>query len=564
MKLTIMQDGEITAELELTEKARLIGSADGCDIQIEDAKVAARHAQLFLQGQECYIGDVEGTTGTYVNDLKISQSVALKSLDTIRVGGFQFQILIADEQAIEHVPSDSSKESNKDNVAASSVKLGKGLFNLAKAASREAGRGAKLAALKTHLEKLKHIDLSRSLADLGAQAYEIKWLPGEYEAIYREISAIDEELRNKRAQEAVSDDQSYTQKTKAKIIDLKNKAQAEALEIKRRNKCEEFGRLILKTGGEIPHLETRIQNVRVVESQIDSLQNEFEQRAGDKSGYADLVSASKGIGVATMSATLGIGAATVSATRLPIWKKPVAWAAIFVLAITFVIFTKINKSTSSANVRSSPTKQSYALDKTEYDRLWSVGYQRGIEFTAQELIEMLTNPDGFTEQMRRDGIDFSSSDELAKARRDAYQKGYDTGAKVNAQQQQILNSIAKEGTKTREAAQASATTRGIVVDVPRATYQQDNTSAMQAMEQNRQALLKVEEDKIRQNEAASKRRMLQAEISGLEAEIRGLQMEISAARAAGNHDLISSKSSICDAKSSLLTMKKVQLSQLYQ
>ena len=85
------------------------------------------------------------------------------------------------------------------NPATGGKGFGKGLLDLAKASAKEAGRGAKLAALKTQMEKLKRMDLVNALAALGAKAHETKALAETFGPQYAEIDVLDEDIKTKRA-----------------------------------------------------------------------------------------------------------------------------------------------------------------------------------------------------------------------------------------------------------------------------------------------------------------------------------------------------------------------------
>ncbi|MFO0728017.1 MAG: AgmX/PglI C-terminal domain-containing protein [Myxococcota bacterium] len=68
-----------------------IGSAPECAIRLEDAKVAPRHAVLYVEGGRLMIADNGGTSGVLVNGQVIGSAV-VSGLDDIRIGDFRLKV----------------------------------------------------------------------------------------------------------------------------------------------------------------------------------------------------------------------------------------------------------------------------------------------------------------------------------------------------------------------------------------------------------------------------------------------------------------------------------------
>jgi hypothetical protein len=74
-------------ELILTRDQITIGRAENCDVGLfGDAAVDKLHARIIRQGTEFILDDAGSTTGTYVNDMRLTGSHVLRSGDLIRVG----------------------------------------------------------------------------------------------------------------------------------------------------------------------------------------------------------------------------------------------------------------------------------------------------------------------------------------------------------------------------------------------------------------------------------------------------------------------------------------------
>lgn len=218
--------------------------------------------------------------------------------------------------------------------------LGKGLLNLAKASAREAGRGARLAALKTQIEKLKRMDLVNALAALGSKAHETKALIEKFGSQYAEIDGLDEGIKAKRAGVTAKDDDGFAGKAKAKAISVKMGAEAEALAHKRKNKCAEIGRGIVDGGSAVDGLGPEIQAIADIQRRIEDLDKQLATVAEDRTGRDAFAASAK-----------SLGADAKAASKSPIWKKPAVWvgiAAVLVVLAAVVFFKGGGSGTSGA------------------------------------------------------------------------------------------------------------------------------------------------------------------------------------------------------------------------
>jgi pSer/pThr/pTyr-binding forkhead associated (FHA) protein len=70
-----------------------VGRASGCDLRLDDPKVSRQHATLEpLDGGVLLVYDHTSLNGTWVNDVRITCSAALRSGDRLRIGGSVFVV----------------------------------------------------------------------------------------------------------------------------------------------------------------------------------------------------------------------------------------------------------------------------------------------------------------------------------------------------------------------------------------------------------------------------------------------------------------------------------------
>jgi pSer/pThr/pTyr-binding forkhead associated (FHA) protein len=70
---------------EVTQRRVVIGRSRDCDIQLADANVSRRHAELRQEGASYWIVDLGSTNGLEVNGKRVKRA-KLRSGDTITVG----------------------------------------------------------------------------------------------------------------------------------------------------------------------------------------------------------------------------------------------------------------------------------------------------------------------------------------------------------------------------------------------------------------------------------------------------------------------------------------------
>ena len=63
----------------------MLGRSKDCDVQVEDANVSRRHAELRREGSSWWLVDLDSTNGTELNGKRV-QRVKLSDGDTITLG----------------------------------------------------------------------------------------------------------------------------------------------------------------------------------------------------------------------------------------------------------------------------------------------------------------------------------------------------------------------------------------------------------------------------------------------------------------------------------------------
>ncbi|HID23245.1 MAG TPA: FHA domain-containing protein [Planctomycetaceae bacterium] len=86
-RLVLLQKGE-AKRYELTKSETLLGRHPDCDIQLGSNTVSRRHAKVIRKDDVYYLEDLGSGNGTYVNGKRITERVALKDEDRVKLGPF--------------------------------------------------------------------------------------------------------------------------------------------------------------------------------------------------------------------------------------------------------------------------------------------------------------------------------------------------------------------------------------------------------------------------------------------------------------------------------------------
>jgi pSer/pThr/pTyr-binding forkhead associated (FHA) protein len=75
----------------------IVGRAPPCELLLNDRKVSRRHATLLVLNGTLTVSDHGSLNGTWVNDRRIVDPVALRTGDRLRIGGSEFLVTQADQ-----------------------------------------------------------------------------------------------------------------------------------------------------------------------------------------------------------------------------------------------------------------------------------------------------------------------------------------------------------------------------------------------------------------------------------------------------------------------------------
>ena len=90
-KLVILTQGMTGRAHELNVDRTTIGRVEDNTFQITDASVSSHHCEVLLRGAEVLIRDLNSTNGSFINDVRITESV-LKPGQTLRLGQIELKL----------------------------------------------------------------------------------------------------------------------------------------------------------------------------------------------------------------------------------------------------------------------------------------------------------------------------------------------------------------------------------------------------------------------------------------------------------------------------------------
>lgn len=93
--LSLADGRSITLHNALTS----IGRDQGCDLQLIDATVSKRHAQIAIRDGQAEVSDLASFNGTYVNGIRIFASRSLRHGDVLSFGEHKLQVLLQRQPA---------------------------------------------------------------------------------------------------------------------------------------------------------------------------------------------------------------------------------------------------------------------------------------------------------------------------------------------------------------------------------------------------------------------------------------------------------------------------------
>jgi FHA domain len=80
------EHGSKLGAVPLDGKPVQIGRAEACQVRLEDTYASSFHARLFLRDGEWFVEDLGSTNGTFLNQQRVTEPVAVGTGDRVRIG----------------------------------------------------------------------------------------------------------------------------------------------------------------------------------------------------------------------------------------------------------------------------------------------------------------------------------------------------------------------------------------------------------------------------------------------------------------------------------------------
>ncbi|MCI0332116.1 MAG: FHA domain-containing protein [Planctomycetes bacterium] len=97
LKLIVLAGAKQGLEIPLKKDKFLIGRAKECSLRAGSEAISRRHCAIVRKDGSWKVRDLGSRNGTYVNDTRIAEEVALKPGDELRVGPLKFKIATAEK-----------------------------------------------------------------------------------------------------------------------------------------------------------------------------------------------------------------------------------------------------------------------------------------------------------------------------------------------------------------------------------------------------------------------------------------------------------------------------------
>lgn len=270
-------------EMPLSKEVVRIGRGADNDVVIENESVSVHHAVIRQNDGSYHVQDLGSTNGTTVN----GESVTTANLgDSAAVG---FGSVICSFLESQKAPPATFGTNGADCATSHHIEEQKRgeqptiwsrLAGYGKSAIKGTKKGARLAALRTNIEKVKRIDLRQAHSALGRKCYELRMLPEQFATAYLEIEKLEVRIADKRKGVHAAEGAKAGDKLQAFIEDQASKAAGGALGLKLNQLFVELGRVIAGgVAGEMPIAE--LLRVRDLEQRIAALDGDVVVLRGD-------------------------------------------------------------------------------------------------------------------------------------------------------------------------------------------------------------------------------------------------------------------------------------------
>jgi pSer/pThr/pTyr-binding forkhead associated (FHA) protein len=94
-KLVILSQGMTGRSHDLKVDKTTIGRVDDNTFPIPEASVSSHHCEIFLQGEQVVVKDLNSTNGTFINGDKVTGEATLKPGQILRLGQVELRLEVA-------------------------------------------------------------------------------------------------------------------------------------------------------------------------------------------------------------------------------------------------------------------------------------------------------------------------------------------------------------------------------------------------------------------------------------------------------------------------------------
>ena len=148
MWLEVTSGPDAGAAVELpADRTFVLGRQRGCDLVVRDARASRQHAELVPAGEERWtLRDLDSANGTFVDGVRVEETVALEGGEDIRIGDVVFSVRRgAPAPSAEPVPAVTNRTPAGDTAMAPRVATQSMVMRLVEAGTRRASRTGLLA-----------------------------------------------------------------------------------------------------------------------------------------------------------------------------------------------------------------------------------------------------------------------------------------------------------------------------------------------------------------------------------------------------------------------------------
>ena len=104
MKKFVAKENDATVEYALNDGVNLVGRDEQCDVVIDSPHISRNHLSVVISRDRAVIQDLNSRNGTFVNGLRVKNTVKIKSGDIVSLGKFAMSFIV-DETAENAAPA---------------------------------------------------------------------------------------------------------------------------------------------------------------------------------------------------------------------------------------------------------------------------------------------------------------------------------------------------------------------------------------------------------------------------------------------------------------------------